>query len=204
MTDFALCRWPDGKTSADESLALLLDSLNEPGFGAALAGIAEDRACGRDPAVVSFSHFLPLQELMPPRAMLHVKCLARASGSDPLLRRVVALRSTAHVFGHTHFRWDVTVAGTRFVQPPLGYPRDRAMQLGGTTDPFLVYDAATGRPGPGRPSFWSACVDPAGAAFVRPPWFAGEVARADEAVARLRREGTGAGAGAGAGGDSAG
>lgn len=34
-----------------------------------------------------------------------------------------------HLFGHTHFGWDATLDGIRYVQAPLSYPNERKMRL---------------------------------------------------------------------------
>ena len=41
------------------------------------------------------------------------------------LVQVRALRPDVHIFGHTHWNIDVRIDKTRFVQHPLGYPRER-------------------------------------------------------------------------------
>ena len=82
----------------------------------------------------------------------------------PLRRRVEALRP-ALVFGHTHFGWDATIDGVRYVQPCLAYPQERAKRLGtvfcgaaflhGTpAAPLCVYDVAAGFP-PRYDAGWS-------------------------------------------------
>ena len=40
-----------------------------------------------------------------------------------------ALRPDLHVFGHTHFGWDATIDGVRYVQACLAYPRERRDRL---------------------------------------------------------------------------
>ena len=40
-------------------------------------------------------------------------------------RRVSRLAPDVHIFGHTHFGWDMNVAGTRYIQNPWGYPQER-------------------------------------------------------------------------------
>lgn len=66
-----------------------------------------------------------VQDLLPEKRMLFQPNLAKAVGSDLLLRRIKHLRPIAHVFGHTHFLWDQTLDGVRYCQWPLGYPRER-------------------------------------------------------------------------------
>ena len=41
------------------------------------------------------------------------------------ITQVHALAPDVHIFGHTHWEVDVTIGRTRFVQRPLGYPRER-------------------------------------------------------------------------------
>ena len=55
--------------------------------------------------------------------------LAKAVGSTFLERRVARLQPDVHVFGHTHFGWDATLDGTRYVQACLTYPRERRDRL---------------------------------------------------------------------------
>ncbi len=81
-------------------------------------------AGGVRPPVLSFSHFLPRQELLPEKRMLYMPNLAKAAGSDLLEARVRRLKPLAHVFGHTHFSWDMAVEGQRYVQWPRGYPSE--------------------------------------------------------------------------------
>ena len=71
-------------------------------------------------AVLTFSHFLP-------ERALHrgYNWLGHVEGSDCLGEQVRGLRPDVHVFGHTHWNLTERVGATRFVQHPLGYPRER-------------------------------------------------------------------------------
>jgi len=71
-----------------------------------------------------------------------------------------------HVFGHTHFGWDATLDGVRYLQAPLAYPEERAGRLGtvATGDafphgdpptPLLVYDAVAQAFPPTYDAGWS-------------------------------------------------
>lgn len=116
MLDFHVCSWhsiPGLKASGDDSLARHFDHFNDAAgqYSAALGAITEERgrcaAQGLDPPpVISFSHFLPDQRLLPEKRWLFYPNLAKASGSEYLGRRVVQLQPHAHVYGHTHFTQD--------------------------------------------------------------------------------------------------
>lgn len=111
MTDYRRCAWPDDLSDRDDSIAAYFDSLNE--------NIERP-----DGPVVSFSHFLPRIELLPEKRYLYLPTLASAVGSTFLGRRVQALRPDVHCFGHTHFGWDATLDGVRYVQAALGYTQE--------------------------------------------------------------------------------
>ncbi|GAX78946.1 hypothetical protein CEUSTIGMA_g6386.t1 [Chlamydomonas eustigma] len=91
------------------------------------------------PEVISFSHFLPDQRLIPEKRFLYFPNLVKAVGSIPLSERVRRLAPIAHVFGHSHFAWDATLShssaeegelggpgsAVRYIQAPLCYPPER-------------------------------------------------------------------------------
>jgi len=143
MKDFHACSWAP---TADEDVAGLLDSMNEARFRS--AGFDASAARAAAPHVVSFSHFLPRLELIPEKRYLFYPNLPKAVGSTFLRRRVEALRPDVHVFGHTHFGWDATLDGIRYLQAALAYPKERDMRLSTLAigalpqGPLLVYDSA--------------------------------------------------------------
>jgi hypothetical protein len=73
--------------------------------------------------VLSFSHFLPRQELCPEKRFLLEPLLAKVIGSDPLEAQVRRLNPHLHMFGHTHIPMDLELDGIRYLQWPLGYTR---------------------------------------------------------------------------------
>lgn len=97
--------------------------------------------------IISFSHFLPRQELCPEKRMLFYPKLPKVIGSDFLESRIRSIHgnkgaaSACHVFGHTHFCWDALLDGIRYVQAPLAYPRERKRRMNGGEDwlPFCIY-----------------------------------------------------------------
>ncbi len=70
--------------------------------------------------MISFSHFVPDQRLLPEKRYLTFPNLAKAAGSLPLGARVRALAPDIHVFGHTHFAWDAKL--------PLPLPPSSSLQ----------------------------------------------------------------------------
>ena len=173
MMDYHACSWtsePTLKASGDDSLAQYFDALNDPNFKNILSTIQEEREAAKKagngklsttkhnaPVVISFSHFLPFQELLPEKRMLHYPNLAKAAGSDYLGARVAALSPDCHIFGHTHFTQDQTINNTRFVQWPLGYPRDQKMRRDGGAgwEPLAVWDTEAGGATAERRAYWS-------------------------------------------------
>lgn len=160
MTDFMLCKWPSGLSSLDGSLAKQIDHLNGDCPNTADFNV-----------VISFSHFLPLPELLPEKRFLFYPHLAKAVGSRVLGERVRRIKPNCHVFGHTHFGWDAEVEGIRFLQGAVAYPLERKTRgfsldladdsnsvatnvSGGVKSPILVYDAGQ-KAFPQYHGFWS-------------------------------------------------
>ncbi|KAI7841790.1 hypothetical protein COHA_004514 [Chlorella ohadii] len=127
ITDYSACRWPSSvpgsSTDGSEQLAAYIDSMNNgPEWQTLLASRAQ---CD----VISFSHFLPDQSLLPEKRYLYYPNLAKAVGSDFLAARVAQLQPDLHLFGHTHFAWDACIGGTRYIQAPLCSPLERRKRL---------------------------------------------------------------------------
>ena len=107
--DFYFCKWPAG---VDDVCRHFLD-LNEANIG---------RPGG---PVISFSHFLPRRDLLPPRESLRFKNLPKVSGCAGLEQQIRRLESVVHVFGHSHINTDRVIDGVRYVNNALLYPRER-------------------------------------------------------------------------------
>lgn len=69
--------------------------------------------------VITFSHFLPRLELLPPKSFLRTPFLPAVVGTDQLERWVRSLGSTLHVFGHSHISWDQTIDEVRYKTNPV-------------------------------------------------------------------------------------
>lgn len=111
-----------------------------------------ERAGGRRPFVISFSHFLPRQELLPEKRMLVFADLHKVSGSVHLEEQVRRLMPDVHVFGHTHLPMDTTIEGIRYVQWALGNPRE---QSGATRVVFGLMKLYDGTAGGEAPQHWT-------------------------------------------------
>lgn len=75
--------------------------------------------------LVTFSHFLPRTELLPPADSRAFTEIAGASG-DPMIEAQLRKCGTRiHVYGHTHGRVDRCLDGIRYLQNGIGYPIER-------------------------------------------------------------------------------
>eukprot|EP00899_Mesostigma_viride_P009410 jgi/Mesvir1/18470/Mv14321-RA.1 len=155
LMDYKLCQFPEDLPNGSEQLAAYFDGMNDD----VLANIRELKdGCS---VLVTFSHFLPRQDLLPEKRMLFFPNLAKAVGSDFIERRIRAIHPaggpdrtgalngaarplSAHIFGHTHFGWDSIIDGIRYIQAPLAYPRERKRNMNGGLEwlPVCIYNSA--------------------------------------------------------------
>ena len=107
-----------------------------------------------DNQVISFSHFLPRQELIfsngPPVAISGGDPypsfnFSRVAGSAGLDRQVRTLGSRLHVYGHQHRNRNREIEGVTYISHCLGYPQERTSGriLGLEFGPRLVWDGAS-------------------------------------------------------------
>lgn len=155
MSDYRNCFFCPPLNMIDESVAQAVDQLND----SILSGAAQ--VLSLHEPLITFSHFLPRIELLPEKRFLLCPPLAKASGSAFLHARVRALRPTLHVFGHSHFGWDATLEGVRYVQAALAYPTERrsrwhTLKVGdfGPDGPLLLWSSVGGF-APARHCRWS-------------------------------------------------
>lgn len=107
--DFHFCRWPEAMESkCDHFLAMNEAHLRE-----------------YDAPVLTFSHFLPRRDLLPPARYLRFRGLPLVAGCAGLDAQLRAAGSRIHVYGHSHINNDRVIDGVRYVQNALRYPRDR-------------------------------------------------------------------------------
>lgn len=90
-----------------------------------------------DAPLISFSHFLPRQEVMfrdgikpdLARVRKHDRNpsfnFSRVAGSTLIEKQLRQLDSRIHVYGHQHINRDLTLNGVRYISNCLGYPVER-------------------------------------------------------------------------------
>lgn len=110
-SDRYFCRWPAEIGPVDR---FFLD-MNKPNL------------FPRAAPTISFSHFVPRTELVPPVDVLNFKGLPAVAGSLGIEAQLRRVRSAVHVFGHTHIPVDRVIDGVRYVQhwfrpPTAGVP----------------------------------------------------------------------------------
>lgn len=120
-TDFHLCKWNE----KIECVGRHLTEMNESKI---------EKINGK---VISFSHFLPLEELLPDLSKIKFKGLGKVSICPYLLEQIKTVNSTTHIFGHTHINCDVVIDNIRYIQNALKYPRERKANR---SDFKLIYD----------------------------------------------------------------
>ena len=107
--DFHFCTWPaDIGPLPDYFLRL-----NEPHLKT------------YDAPVVTFSHFLPRAELLPPKEYLRIDWLGSVSVCAALDSQIRKVESLVHVCGHTHTRVDKVIDGVHYLQNAVRYPKER-------------------------------------------------------------------------------
>jgi len=166
LSDYPLTHWPRGISIKDGTAAKAVDKINDRLMD--WEQILARRKSFHE--VLSFSHFLPRVEANPEKRYLSYPNLAKGIGSNYLRARVEALKPDVHVFGHTHFGYDLVVDGIRYVQAPLAMSSER--QSRGTTvavgdfpdgksrpHPFLVWHSRSGWAPRCRGAAWSAYVE---------------------------------------------
>lgn len=134
--DYRACRWPDDMDPAGVTQRFVLANR-----------IPDERS----DVMMSFSHFLPRIDLMPPSVPARHRILYPVLGTTRLEEQIRQLSPLVHVYGHSHLNRRRTIEGITYVNNALGYPTETtiaARQL------VCLYDsdAADGRVDSGRAS----------------------------------------------------
>ena len=110
--DFHLCKWPDHIQSLPDYFL----SLNEPHLKS------------YDSPVITFSHFIPRAELLPPPEYMRFSWLPDVSICAALDAQIRKVSSTVHVCGHTHTTIDTVIDDVRYIQNAVRYPKERRFE----------------------------------------------------------------------------
>lgn len=108
--DFRACCWPGG--------------LSDLRVAAYFAGLNEQLCLETSRRVITYSHFLPRIDLMPdfvPAAQRMIYPVLGSARLDSQLRR---LRSSIHIYGHSHINRNVNIDGVTYVNSAYGYPSE--------------------------------------------------------------------------------
>ncbi|CAJ1355383.1 unnamed protein product [Effrenium voratum] len=164
--DFYKIRWPEllmqevarrekegflfGKQGTSKAISEIFAEFNEPLL--AMAEMQRD-----DCTVLSFSHYLPRQELFPEKRFLVDSTLHKVSGSLALEDQIRRLKPQVHVFGHSHLTVDLVLEGQRYLQWALGSPKEQAAMTRAVADTgiLVLFDSAADPPlAPVQETFW--------------------------------------------------
>lgn len=107
--DYRACRWPSGYTEKD--VTAHFSALNET-------------VTPHGGKIITYSHFLPRLDLMPSYIPFVSRMLYPVLGSTQLDRELRALRSSLHVYGHSHVNRHVTIDGVTYINNAFGYPTE--------------------------------------------------------------------------------
>jgi predicted phosphodiesterase len=106
--DFHACRWPESYGPQDASIHFT-----------ALNRQISTRGASR---VITFSHFVPRLDLVPAYVPRKHRLLDPVLGSTRLERQIRQLKSSIHVYGHSHINRSVRIDGVDYVNNAFGYP----------------------------------------------------------------------------------
>ncbi|GAM22088.1 hypothetical protein SAMD00019534_052630, partial [Acytostelium subglobosum LB1] len=133
--DFRHCKWDIPNTEVAGRFLKVNEAL--------IDGFRRDNASNYPKNVITFTHFVPRRELLPPKKVLIHKFLPMVVGTLELDKQLRRAGSTVHVFGHTHIDYDVVIDNVRYVQNAFATPNEREgwkkATITGPYMPKLIY-----------------------------------------------------------------
>jgi predicted phosphodiesterase len=115
--DYRACRWPDGFDVP--RVAQHLAAVNEMH----MPDRVEQPARQEGHKVITFSHFVPRRDIVPPSRRLG-SLLNPILGSERLDEQLRRCSSSLHVFGHHHANRSVQIDGVTYINNAFGYPQE--------------------------------------------------------------------------------
>lgn len=111
--DFRACRWPD--------------HFSEPQITQYFLQLNDGALEVRNETVISFSHFVPRIDLMPSYVSEKNRLLYPVLGSTSLEEQIRRLRSSIHVYGHTHVNRKLALDDVLYINNAFGYPHETSI-----------------------------------------------------------------------------
>jgi 3',5'-cyclic AMP phosphodiesterase CpdA len=108
--DFRACRWPAGWQPGDVADWFFARNQAQP--------------CEAGETLISFSHFMPRVDLMPPYVPEEVRALYPVLGAARIDDEIRRLGASLHLYGHSHLNRSRDIDGVRYVNNALGYPHE--------------------------------------------------------------------------------
>ena len=112
--DFYLCKWPDNMKEKEITDYFL--KMNERSF-----------RHYETKTIISFSHFLPSIDLMNSYISRNHTFLYPVLGTAKLLDQIKKIKSTIHIYGHSHVNTYKRKDNILFINNAFGYPRERGI-----------------------------------------------------------------------------
>lgn len=108
--DYRRCRWPEQWEPGE--VAMHFSEMNP--------------APNPTPGIpcITFSHFMPRMDLLPPIAVQHFGFLLPILGSAGLDLELRKHQPQIHLYGHSHVNVDKTLDGIRYINNARGYPKE--------------------------------------------------------------------------------
>lgn len=108
--DFHVCKWPTGFDN--NKITDFFIKQNEPSLAVT------------NKTVITFSHFLPRIDLMPSFIPPQHRVLYPVLGSNLIDKQIRQLKSSIHIYGHSHLNRHVKIDGVLYINNAFGSPAE--------------------------------------------------------------------------------
>jgi len=142
-TDFLMCKWPSNfiNHSLNPHVPRTTSSYQTISPKDYFLNLNTPNLHTYDAPVITFSHFVPRRDLLPPKEFLFIPFLPKVSGASEIDTQLRQINSTIHVFGHTHVQYHNRKDGVFYVQNALSYPRERKLfKFPSTISQLTIWD----------------------------------------------------------------
>jgi len=109
--DYKFCVWPEGYD--DKKATEYFIHMNQKSINSITTG-----------KVISFSHFLPRIDVMPPYIPMGKRVVYPVLGSNLLDEQIRKMDSIIHIYGHSHVNMQRKADKTLYINNAYGYPHE--------------------------------------------------------------------------------